>query len=94
MGEDESELFEFSPVFHAAKLKETPIFLIHGEEDPRAPIEHAYRMEKALKEVNHPVLETLYFEREGHGLYDAGARARMYDAVLGFLDKHIESTNW
>ena len=94
VGEDKSELFDFSPVFHAEKLKETPIFLIHGEEDPRAPIEHAYRMEKALKDVNHPVLETLYFEKEGHGLYDAGARARMYDAVLGFLDQHIENTNW
>lgn len=94
IGENKSELYDFSPVFHAAKLKDTPVFLIHGEEDPRAPIEHAYRMEKALKDVNHPVLETLYFEKEGHGLYDAGARARMYDAVLGFLDQHIESTNW
>lgn len=94
IGENKSELYDFSPVFHAAKLKDTPVFLIHGEEDPRAPIEHAYRMEKALKDASHPVLKTLYFEKEGHGLYDAGARARMYDAILGFLDQHIESTNW
>jgi dipeptidyl aminopeptidase/acylaminoacyl peptidase len=94
IGDNKTELYDFSPVFHAAKLKDTPVFLIHGEEDPRAPIEHAYRMEKALKEANHPVLKTLYFEKEGHGLYEAGARARMYDAVLSFLDQHIESTNW
>lgn len=94
IGEDKTELYDFSPVFHAEKLRNTPVFLIHGEEDPRAPIEHAYRMERALKKADHPVLETLYFEKEGHGLYDSGARMRMYGAILGFLDKHIESSSW
>ena len=67
IGENKSELYDFSPVFHAAKLKDTPVFLIHGEEDPRAPIEHAYRMEKALKDVNHPVLETSISRRKVTG---------------------------
>lgn len=94
VGDNKTELYNFSPVFHAAKLRDTPVFLIHGEEDPRAPIEHAYRMEKALNEANHPALQTLYFEKEGHGLYEAGARARLYHAVLSFLERHIENTNW
>jgi len=47
IGEDEAELKMFSPA-HRAKELDLPIFLIHGEDDPRAPIDHAYRMREEL----------------------------------------------
>jgi dipeptidyl aminopeptidase/acylaminoacyl peptidase len=88
VGRNSEEIEAFSPARNADKLT-LPILLIHGEEDPRAPIEHAYAMIQALQSVNYEGLETMIFEREGHGVYDEETRVLMYERILQFLERKI-----
>ena len=87
IGEDEPELKTFSPA-HRAKELELPIFLIHGEDDPRAPIDHAYRMREELDAVNKDY-EWLAIDKEGHGFYSENNRLVMYSSMLEFFDRYI-----
>jgi dipeptidyl aminopeptidase/acylaminoacyl peptidase len=82
-GADPEALRAISPVNEAARLT-VPVFLAHGEEDPRAPIEGAERLKKALTALGRPP-EWLVEPHEGHGFYDEGARARLYTRLLAFL---------
>ena len=66
------------------------MFIIHGEQDPRAPVEHALVMMEAMDAAGKPY-EKLLFEKEGHGLYDPETRASMYEAIVTFLSKHLKS---
>lgn len=87
IGEDEAELKMFSPA-HRAKELDLPIFLIHGEDDPRAPIDHAYRMREELDAVNKDY-EWLAIDKEGHGFYNENNRLVMYSRMLEFFDRYI-----
>lgn len=89
VGTDEEELKKYSPVHRASELN-LPVFIIHGEQDPRAPVEHALAMMEAMDAAGKPY-EKLLFEKEGHGLYDPEARASMYKAIVAFLSKHLKS---
>ena len=66
-----------------------PVLIVHGEEDDRAPIEHAEAMIKALKKHDKEY-EYLEFETEGHGFYKSEHRVEYYNKVLEFLAKHIK----
>ncbi len=83
VGTDEAALKAASPVYNAEKLR-ARVLLVHGEEDERAPIEHAKKMRQALVAAGRPP-EWLVEPREGHGFYDEGARERMWARVLAFL---------
>ncbi len=83
VGEDEGELRRASPVHNAEKVK-ARVLLVHGDEDRRAPIEHAERLRKALEKSGNPPA-WLVEPREGHGFYDEAARERMYARVLAFV---------
>lgn len=89
LGEDESQLKAFSPVFHIDKLK-APVLLIHGAKDKRAPIEHAEALIKAFEKHNH---DYEYFELEaaGHGIYSNKDRAKHYQKVLDFIKQHLDT---
>ena len=76
-----------SPVYNVSKLK-APVLLIHGEDDQRAPIEHAIRLRAALDEKNHPY-EWLVKDKEGHGFYSEANILEANKKILSFLDKHI-----
>lgn len=88
IGQDEQQLNEFSPVKNVAKLK-APVLIVHGEEDQRVPIEHAYRLMAAMKEHNKEY-EYMEFDTEGHGFYKPEHRLQYYNKVLEFLAKHIK----
>jgi dipeptidyl aminopeptidase/acylaminoacyl peptidase len=86
LGEDRALLDSRSPVANADRIK-AKVMLIHGQQDARAPIEHAERMRDALRdEGNEPVwfAET----RERHGIMSAENRVRVYTAILAFLDEN------
>jgi len=64
---DEKErqrLATVSPVNLAARIK-APLFIMHGEDDSRVPIDQSRAMVAALKRAGHPP-ETLFLERTGH----------------------------
>lgn len=87
VGTDSKELADFSPAHRAGELN-LPIYIIHGEEDPRAPVEHAELMMKALDD-NKKTYRKLIFDKEGHGLYSFEAKQAMYQSILEFLNEHL-----
>ncbi|MBW3139914.1 S9 family peptidase [Ferrimonas balearica] len=88
LGQDQAQLKAFSPVYHVDKLK-APVLLIHGEEDERAPIEHAERLKAALEAKQHS-LQWVVMDKEGHGFYNEDNRTEMYETLLGFLETHLK----
>ncbi|MCH1625413.1 alpha/beta hydrolase family protein [Ferdinandcohnia quinoae] len=53
-----------TPLYELEKL-EAPVLIIHGERDHNVSVEHAYRLEKRLKEINKKV-ESWYFPEFTH----------------------------
>lgn len=89
LGIDVVKQKEQSPVYNVDKLK-AAIFIIHGEDDERAPIEHAEALKASLEEINYP-FEWLVKDKEGHGFYNEANILETNKKILSFLDKHIGS---
>jgi dipeptidyl aminopeptidase/acylaminoacyl peptidase len=87
IGTDPAVLAANSPDKLADKL-DVPVLLIHGEEDPRAPIAQAKAMRAAL-EAAHKPYEWLTKPNEGHGFYGEKNLVDMYNHVQAFLEKNI-----
>jgi len=76
-----------SPLYLAAQIQ-APVFLIHGEQDQRAPVEHSIKLKEALEERSHRV-EWMLKENEGHGFYDPQNNVERWQRMLQFLNRHI-----
>ena len=87
VGDDKAELDRNSPVMLAASIT-SPVMLIHGGQDKRAPVEHAHAMRAALVKANRPP-EWFLAPNEGHGFYDTANRTAFYEKLEAFLGKHI-----
>ncbi|WP_428911261.1 alpha/beta hydrolase family protein [Niallia sp. Krafla_26] len=57
--------YEFRTPLYELEQLQTPVLIIHGCKDTNVSVEHAYRLEKRLKELNKKV-ETWYFEDYTH----------------------------
>ena len=90
VGEDKEDLRARSPVHNIDKLK-APVFIVHGKEDFRVDIVHAYRLRDELKKMNKPY-EWLVKPKEGHGFYKPENRLELYQRMLAFLEQHIGAT--
>ena len=76
-----------SPSYNAKKLT-TPFFIIHGENDKRAPYPDAVLFSKQLNKlgIDH---QTLWIEKEGHGYFDEDIRYNHSMLILEFFNKHL-----
>lgn len=88
VGEERMELRAQSPVALASRLR-VPIFIAHGGEDIRAPIEHAEALIKAAKD-NKLDYTTHINDTGGHGFYTEAANEALYSDLLLFLAKHLK----
>ncbi|MEP0188856.1 MAG: S9 family peptidase [Erythrobacter sp.] len=81
--DDWQNMLEVSPVFHVDKA-ETPILIMHGEEDTRVDPGQSYELYRSLKirKPNTPARFVLY-PGEGHGNRQAGSR---YDYNLRMME--------
>jgi dipeptidyl aminopeptidase/acylaminoacyl peptidase len=77
-----------SPLAKVDKIK-TPLFVIHGKNDPRVPYTEAEQVVKALKDRNATV-EYKLFDDEGHGISKLKNRLELYPLVADFLDKYMK----
>ena len=84
--EDREFLESISPINHVEDIR-APLFVIHGANDPRVPVEEAEQIAEAA--ADHVPVETLIFEDEGHGLSKLENRIEAYGAVVDFLDEHV-----
>jgi dipeptidyl aminopeptidase/acylaminoacyl peptidase len=87
---DREFLTQISPI-HAADRIVAPMFIVHGANDVRVPIEEAEQIVAALRAHKVPV-EYLRFEDEGHGLVKRANRLIAYPAIACFLQKHLSAS--
>ncbi|WP_251344350.1 S9 family peptidase [Haloplanus halophilus] len=89
LDEDRELLESISPINHVDDIA-APLFVLHGENDPRVPVSEAHRIVEGAREAGVPVRE-LVFEDEGHGFTKLENRIEAYSAVADFLDTHLGS---
>ncbi|HEX6484331.1 MAG TPA: S9 family peptidase [Ktedonobacteraceae bacterium] len=84
---DREFLEQISPIHYVDRIV-TPLFVVHGANDPRVPVGEAEQIVAALGSRNIPV-EYMRFEDEGHGLIKRANRLVAYPAIASFLDKYL-----
>lgn len=84
---DRSFLEEISPINNIDAI-EAPLFVLHGDNDPRVPVGEAEQIIEALRERNVPVRK-LIFEDEGHGFSKLENRIEAYASIAEFLETHV-----
>jgi dipeptidyl aminopeptidase/acylaminoacyl peptidase len=87
LGEDESVLWDRSPIAHIDRLK-AKVMLIVGGEDKRVPPIHGERLHDALDKA-HIAHEWVYQRTEGHGFYDEHNVTALLERIVQFLDTNI-----
>ncbi|HZK75849.1 MAG TPA: S9 family peptidase, partial [Candidatus Kapabacteria bacterium] len=84
---DKELLAAASPVFHVDKIR-APLMVAQGAKDPRVNIEESNQIVAALRKRGIDV-PYLVKENEGHGFRNEENRFDMYEAMEGFLEKHL-----
>ncbi|RME30012.1 MAG: S9 family peptidase, partial [Candidatus Zixiibacteriota bacterium] len=85
---DSAFLMEISPITKADRIK-TPLLVIHGENDPRVPVEEARQIIKAIRD-NGGVVDSLIFPDEGHGVAKRGNIIVRYRKEAAFFDRYLK----
>jgi dipeptidyl aminopeptidase/acylaminoacyl peptidase len=84
---DPSRYIRESPSEHVGTI-ETPMLVIHGEQDFRVPVSEALRLWTDLR--RHGVsAKFLYFPDENHWILKPANARLWYATVLAFLDEHV-----
>lgn len=81
-------LRKISPLRKIDRIK-TPLFVIHGKNDPRVPYTEAEQVVDALKKRN-AIVEYKLYDDEGHGISKLKNRLELYPLVADFLDKYMK----
>ncbi|WP_227131920.1 S9 family peptidase [Halorubellus salinus] len=84
---DREFLESISPINNVEKIA-APLFVLHGENDPRVPVGEAEQIVEEAREQGVPVRK-LVFDDEGHGFSKLENRVEAYSAVAEFLDEHV-----
>jgi len=79
-------LEDISPVNNIETIN-APLVVLHGENDPRVPIEESRRIADAASE--HVPVETVYFDDEGHQFTKLTNRISAYRRIVDFLDEYV-----
>lgn len=87
LAEDREFLEDISPINNVESI-EAPLFVLHGENDPRVPVGEAEQIAERAEEQGVPVRK-LIFEDEGHGFSKLENRIEAYAAIADFLDEHV-----
>ena len=90
LGEDESVLWDRSPIAHIDRLK-AKVMLIVGGADRRVPPVQGESLHSALNKA-HIEHEWIYERTEGHGFYDEGHIRDLLAKIAAFLDANIGGT--
>ncbi len=78
-------LHSISPINHIQNIR-APLFIIHGANDPRVPLNEAEQIVNKLKDLGREA-ELLVYADEGHGLSRLKNRLDAYPKVADFLKK-------
>jgi dipeptidyl aminopeptidase/acylaminoacyl peptidase len=81
-------LRSISPIAKIDQVK-TPLFVIHGKNDPRVPYTEAEQVVKAIRDRG-GVVEYKLYNDEGHGISKLKNRLELFPLVADFLDKNMK----
>ncbi|MDH5679962.1 MAG: S9 family peptidase [Spirochaetota bacterium] len=84
-------LKSISPIHTIDRVK-TPLFVVHGENDPRVPVGEARQVISALKKSGGTV-ESLIFPDEGHSAAKLENRLIYYRKMVKWFDQHLKKKN-
>lgn len=84
---DRDFLVRASPITYLDDIV-SPLFVIHGANDPRVPLSEAEQIKASLDAKGVPC-ELRVYEDEGHGLAKRVNRLHAYPAALEFLEAHL-----
>ena len=87
LDEDRELLESISPINRIDAI-DAPLFVLHGENDPRVPVGEAEGIVEAAREQDVPVRK-LIFEDEGHGFSKLENRIEAYQEVIDFLEEYV-----
>ncbi|WP_336022078.1 S9 family peptidase [Halobellus salinisoli] len=86
--EDDREFLESISPLNTIEAIRAPLFVLHGENDPRVPVSEAHQLVEAAKQ-HVPVRERI-FDDEGHGFTKLENRIHAYEEIVEFLSEHVE----
>ena len=85
---DHRELLrELSPIHDIEEL-DAPLFVAHGANDPRVPIEEAEQIKERAGDETTPI-ETMFIDDAGHVLRSLDHRIEICTRVATFLETHV-----
>ena len=84
---DSEFLASISPI-HKIDQIQTPLLVIHGENDSRVPVGEARQIIEALESRNQPV-QALIFADEGHGVRHLHNRLTLYRQSVEFFTRYL-----
>ena len=85
---DSLALAAASPVFHVDRIR-APLLVAQGAKDPRVNINESNQIVDALRKRGIDV-QYIVKENEGHGFHNEENRFEFYEAMEGFLAKHVK----
>ena len=85
---DREFLRDFSPIYAVDRIQ-APLYVAHGANDPRVPLNEAEQIVAGLEARNHPVVFRV-FPDEGHGVAKIKNRLVLYPEIVAFLDEHMK----
>ncbi|MGH2447458.1 MAG: S9 family peptidase [Chloroflexota bacterium] len=83
---DRELLREISPIHRVDRI-ECPLLVIHGDNDPRVPLNEAEQIVSAV--ASRLPVEFLHFPDEGHGVVKLKNKLVAYQLVADFLEKFL-----
>jgi dipeptidyl aminopeptidase/acylaminoacyl peptidase len=86
---DREDIYEGSNTLARVKNVETPLLIMHGEEDVRAPYRQ-YQLAVEILERHGKVFEAKSYPDEPHGFRNPQNRIDMYQRLEAFFDKHLK----
>jgi dipeptidyl aminopeptidase/acylaminoacyl peptidase len=90
--EDRKETYAISNTLARVKNITTPLLVMHGEADVRAPFRQYQMVVKLLKEHN-KVFESKSYPNEPHGFRDPANRLDMNRRMEAFFEKYLKGTS-
>ncbi|ERH13228.1 MAG: dipeptidyl acylaminoacyl-peptidase [halophilic archaeon J07HB67] len=87
LADDREFLASISPINNADRI-DAPLFVLHGENDPRVPVGEAEQIVTEVRDRDVPVRK-LIFDDEGHGFAKRDNQIEAYRGIVGFLDDHV-----
>jgi dipeptidyl aminopeptidase/acylaminoacyl peptidase len=77
-----------SPITYAEQCQ-TPLLILHGEDDPRVHPSQSQEMYRALKMAGHPAVRLVWYPGEGHGNSKRFGRLDLVTRILDWFDWYL-----